>query len=151
LLHQLFDEQKDVSLLHFIKREHSDLRLTLEKIATESKADAKLLEEFAKSDPSIRLDDIQLPPGETATRAAIAATKKEEILRHSGDSLELTLILAQAEALSYAWHLAQVASENEPQPEHSQALARMGEEMKVLYQEVLMMLRSEQKPSSDGK
>jgi hypothetical protein len=40
----------------------------------------KMQEELAKHDPPINPDDLQLPPGETATRGAIACTKKKELL-----------------------------------------------------------------------
>src|ERR1700676_1497664 len=57
LLHQLLDEQKDVSMLRFIKPEHTDLKKLVKRIATTSETGAKLLEEFAKDDPSINLND----------------------------------------------------------------------------------------------
>ena len=123
LLHQLLDDQKDVSILRFIKREHSDVKDLVKKIASTSGAGAKLLEEFAKNDPMVNLDATLLPPGETATRDAIASTKKDELLTQSGDKFELTLLLTQTEALSYAWHLAKVASENDSQPDRARALA----------------------------
>jgi hypothetical protein len=142
LLHQLLDEQKDVSMLRFIKREHTDVKNLIQKIAAASGAGSDLLEDFARHGPSIRLDDIRLPPGETATRAAIASTKKKELLGQSGDKFEMTLLLTQTEALSYAWHLAIVASENEPQPDRARALAGVGKDMENLYDEVFAMLLS---------
>jgi hypothetical protein len=60
LLHQLLDEQKDVSLLHFIKSEHPDVKILIKKIATTSATGATLLEQFAKDDPTINLNDIRL-------------------------------------------------------------------------------------------
>ena len=36
LLHQLLDEQKDVSMLRFIKKEHSDVKDLIKRIATAS-------------------------------------------------------------------------------------------------------------------
>jgi hypothetical protein len=145
LLHQLLDEQEDVSILRFIKREHSDVKNLVKKIATTSGAGSKLLEEFAKKDPSLKLDDIRLPPGEAATRDAIASTKKNELLSQKGDEFELTLLLTQAEALSYAWHLAQVASANDPHADRARALAGLGEDMKNLYQEVFALLLAKTK------
>jgi hypothetical protein len=142
LLHQLLDEQKDVSMLRFIKREHPDVKDLVKKIAANSAAGAKLLEEFAKRDPSINLDAIGLPPGEAATREAIASTKKKELLGQTGAEFELTLLLTQTEALSYAWHLAKVAGENEPQPDRARALAAVSEDMEKLYHEVFVMLLS---------
>ena len=68
------------------------------------------------------MEDTRLPPGEVATRNAIASAKKKELLTHSGDEFELALLLTQTEALNYAWHLALVAGENEPQPERTRRL-----------------------------
>ncbi len=142
LLHQLLDEQKDVSLLRFIKSEKPEVKQLVKRIATTSGTGAKLLEEFAKDDPSIRLDDFRLPPGELATRAAIAATKQKELLSQTGDEFELTLLLTQTEALSYAWHLAKVTSENEPQPDRARALAGVSQDMANLYRDVFALLLS---------
>src|ERR1700683_3859722 len=129
LLHQLLDEQKDVSLLHYIKSENPDVKILIKKIATTSTTGATLLEQFAKDDPTINLNDIRLPPGETATRDAIASTKEKELLGQTGDRFELTLLLTQTEALSYGWHLAVVASLNEPQPDRAHALVGIGVDM----------------------
>ena len=142
LLHQLLDEQKDVSMLRFIKPEHTDLKKLVKRIATVSGTGATLLEKFARDDPSINLDDIRLPPGEVAARDAIASTKKKELLGQTGDTFELTLLLTQTEALSYAWHLAEVTGQNEPQPDRARALAGISEDMKNLYHEVFVLLLS---------
>ena len=151
LLHQLLDEQKHVSLLRFIKREQDDVKNLLKKIAAASGAGAKLLEEFARHDPSIKLDDIRLPPGDAATREAIASTKKKELLGQTGDEFELSLLLTQIEALSYAWHLAKVAGENEFQPERARAVAGVSEDMKNLYREAFVLLLSKTKLSATNQ
>jgi hypothetical protein len=145
LLHQLLDDEKDVSMLRFIKPEHADVKNLVKRIATTSGTGAKLLEEFAKDDPSIRLDDIRLTPGELATRDAIASTKQKELLGQTGDTFELTLLLTQTEALSYASHLAKVAGENEPQPERARALAGVSKDMENFYHEVFALLLSQTK------
>jgi hypothetical protein len=145
LLHQLLNDQKNVSLLRFIKREQEDVKTLDKKIATNSATGAKLLEEFARHDPSLNLDDIRLPPGEAATREAIASTKKKELLGQTGNEFELTLLLTQTEALSYAWHLAKVAGQNESQPDRAIALAGVSKDMENLYNEVFTMLLSKTK------
>lgn len=142
LLHQLLDEQKDVSILRYIKREHPDVKKLIIKIATTSGAGAQLLEEFAKQDSSILLDDFRLPPGELAVQDSIASTKQKELLSQSGEEFELTLLLTQTEALSYGWHLAKVAAENEPQAVRAQALAGVRADMENLYHEVFALLLS---------
>jgi hypothetical protein len=62
------------------------------------------------------------------------------LLGQTGDEFELTLLLTQTEALSYAWHLAKVAGENESQPDRASALAGVSEDMENLYHEVFAML-----------
>jgi hypothetical protein len=148
LLHQLLAEQKNVSLLRFIKNEQPDVEALVKKIATTAGTGAALLEKFAKDDPSINLDDLRLPPAEVATRTAIAAAKEKELLSQTGDTFELTLLLTQTEALSYGWHLAEVTSKNEPQPGRARALAGIGEDMKNLYHEVFTLMLSKAKSSA---
>lgn len=145
LLHDLLEDQKNVSLLLFIKREQNDVNTLIKAIAENSATAAKLLEEFAKHDPSISLDDMRLPSGEVATREAIAATKKKDLLDESGDTFELSLLLTQLQALSYGWHLAKIASENETQPDRARTLAGIREDMKHLYRETFALLLSRTK------
>ncbi len=145
LLHQLLSDQKNVGLLRFIKREENDVKELIKRIAANSAAGAKLLEELAEHNPAIRMDNPGLPQGETATREAIAATKQKELLAQTGEVFELSLLLTQAEALSYGWHLAYVASANEIQPDRARALAGIGDDMKKLYSEVFTKLRSRRK------
>jgi len=151
LLHQLLNDEKNVSLLRFIKREEDDVKKLVKKIAANSSAGAKLLEEFARHDPPINLDDIRLPSGEVATREAIASTKKKELLGQSGGEFELSLLLTQLQALSYAWHLAKVAAENEPQPDRARALAGVSEDMENLYHEVFVLLLSKTKTTATNQ
>jgi hypothetical protein len=151
LLHQLLEEQKDVSLLRFIRPEHNDVKQLVKKIAKTSGAGGELIEAFAKDDPSINLNDIGLPPGELATRDAIGAAKKKELLSQSGDTFELTLLLTQTEALSYGWHLAEVTAANEPEPQRAHALASIGEDMRSLYHQVFTLLLSKmESPSTNA-
>ncbi len=151
LLHELLNNEKDVSMLRFIKREHSDVKDLIKKVAATSGAESEALEEFAKKDPLIDLSVSQLPSGEIATRAAIASTEKSELLKQSGDEFELTLLLTQTEALTYAWHLALVASENDPQPDRARALGGVSDDMKNLYQEVFALLLSKTKSSATNQ
>ena len=146
LLHQLLAEEKDVSLLRFIKREDDDVKILVNKIAKFSGTNAKLLEEFAKQDPSLFLEDIRLPVGEVATRDAIGNTKQHELLHSKGDDFRLALLLTQSEALNYGRHLALVASQNETNREHSRILLSLSEQMKELDEEVFGLLEIKTPP-----
>jgi hypothetical protein len=129
LLYQLLGQEKDVSLLSLIKHEHADLKSTLKQIARDCGAGEKLLKKFAKQDPTLDLMDIRLPPGEVATRNAIAAHEQHDLLHEKGDPFEMTLLLTQAEAVNYGEFLAQVAAENEPNPTRKKALQDISEQM----------------------
>jgi hypothetical protein len=142
LLHQLLTQEKDVSLLHLIKDEHPELKNLMKRIAAASAAGSELLEKFARKDPAISLNDIRLPPGEIAARDAIAAVKKKELLSEHGDRFQLTLLLSQTEALSYAWNLAGAASKKDPSPDRARALAGISDDMQNLYHEAYVMLLS---------
>ena len=140
LLHQLLDEEKDVSILRFIKRENSDLKNLIKSVSAAAKAGAEQLETFAKQDPTLLLDDYRLPPGEQKTRDAIGATKEKELLHQSGNQFEMTLLLTQIEALNYASHLAKVAGANDAQPDRARYLAGLSEQMRKLEEQVIARL-----------
>ena len=92
LLYQLLEQQKNVSKLLIIKRERADLKRLIKSIASASAAGAKTLEKFAKED-GLPLKQSSLPPGEAATREAIADTRTKELLAASGDDFELSLLM----------------------------------------------------------
>lgn len=142
LLHQLFDQQRNVDKLLVIKRESAELKRLIKTIASASAAGAERLEKFARQDASIRLDQFSLPPGEVATREAIASTKKKELLTPFNSDFEMDLLLTQSEALSYAWHLAKVVAANESRPEYARYLDALSGEMKNLHGQVFSLLRS---------
>jgi hypothetical protein len=137
LLYQLLSQEKDVSKLRFIKREDEDLKNLIKNISESAKVAASQLEAFAKRDPSLALDQFDLPPGEKQTRAAISKTEEKDLLLDSGRKFELVLILSQIEALSYASHLAQVASQNDSQGERVHFLSGVSDEMKNFHDELI--------------
>ena len=63
-------------------------------------------------------------------------------MSQTGDEFQLTLLLTQTEALSYASHLAKVAGENESQPDRARALAGVSADMENLYHEAFVRLLS---------
>jgi len=103
-----------------------------------------LLEEFARHDPSIHLKEFKLPAGEVATRDAFAPPSRKELLSQSGDEFELTLLLTQTEALSYAWHLAKSHQRERTQPS-APGPWRLEQDMENLYHEVFAALAGENK------
>jgi len=140
LLYQLLNEEKDVGKLLIIKRDSRELNRLVKEISTASGKAADQLKQFSEQDGSLALDVIDLPPGEEATRNAIASTKKRELLGSSGDVFERALLLTQIQALNYAAHLASVAAENDTNSVRSTWANSLSQEMSGLYSQSIELL-----------
>ena len=141
LLDELLNEEKNLSLILLIKRESVELNRLVKNISATAGRGAKRLQALMKRDPTLQLPGNGLPPGEKATREAIAKTKQHALLHSKGAEFEFQLLLTQAEALSYGVHLAQVAAENEPQTERAREFSNLSAELDQLYEQVLALLR----------
>jgi hypothetical protein len=142
LFYQLLSEEKNVGLLRLVKREKPDIKDLVKKIGDTSRADAKLLEKLAAEDPTLNLHETRLPPGEVATRAAIASTKEKDLLSEKGDKLDLTLLITQFEALNYGWHLARVAGDYESQPNRARVLEAISDDLENLNRQLFALVLS---------
>lgn len=146
LLHDLLKQEKNVNKLLLIKWESTELDQLIKTIASVSGSGAKQLEEFAARDPLFDLEQLSLPLGEVETRSAMASTKQKELLWSSGADFEWNLLLAQAEALSYAWHLSKVAAANESQPGRALYFVALSDQMKDLHQQTVSLMRARSAP-----
>lgn len=142
LLYDLLNDEKNVSKVLIIKSDREELHQLIKTISATAGNGAKRLDELAKGDPSLNLHAIQLPVGEKATRDAIAKTKEHELLFSSGENFEFTLLLTQADALSYGWHLAEIAAENSSRPEQVKEFTLLRGAMEDLYKQVVALMRS---------
>ena len=141
LLNDLLNDEKNVSKILIIKRDSEELKRLIKDISAAAGNGAKLLKSFAQKNPNIQLAATDLPPGEAATRKAISKTKEQELLHTKDVEFEFQLLLTQSEAMNYGAHLAQVAAENEPQPQRARALSTLSTKLKMLHDQVLTMLR----------
>jgi hypothetical protein len=151
LLHDLMNDEQNVGKLHYFKHERPDVKDLINRIAKASGEAAKQLETYDREDNGADLKDMDLPPGEQTTRDAIASTKKWDLLGHTGEHLELSLLLTQSEAMNYGWHLAEVTGKNDSRPERARYLADLSVQMKHFYQEIYALMLSRMKPDSPSK
>lgn len=140
LLYQLLNDERDVSKLLLIKRDSRELNRLAKDISITSGRAADQLKGFGEQDGALALNATDLPPGEAATRNAIAATKTKELLSSSGDAFERSFLLAQIEALNYAAHLATVAADNDPDPHRVAWSKSLSQEMKTLHSRCVELL-----------
>ncbi len=142
LLDQLLNDEKNVSMLLIIKEDRAELHALIKDISQAAEANQKQLQALAKADPSLDLKALALPAGEKATRDAIASTKTKELLLSSGPDFEFDLLLSQAEALSYGWHLAVIAANNSTNPEQVREFTVMSRMMEIQYKKVVALMRA---------
>ena len=146
LLYELVGNEKNVSKVLLIKHASADLGRLIHGISLTAGDIANRLDQMAAADPELKLYALRLPAGEKATRDAIAKTEEHELLFSSGNNFQFQLLLTQADALSYGWHLAKMAADNSKQPAEIRAFTEMSGAMEDLYQQVVGMLKATQNP-----
>jgi hypothetical protein len=142
LLTDLLNDESNLSKILLIKFESPELDRLVTDISKTAEEGAKLLERISKSDPALAQSKLDLPPGETATRKAIASTKKDQLLGSKGRQFEFELLLTQVQALNYGAHLASVIAANEPNPAHAEQLSHLSARFHTLLKEVTALLRT---------
>jgi len=142
LLYDLLGDEKNVSKVLIIKGSRAAMHSLIEAISATTGDGAKRLEQLAKTDPTLNLHALELPPGEKATRDAIAKTEEKELLFSSGENFEFTLLLTQADALSYGWHLAKIAAENSADAAQIREFDSLNVALQDLYKQVVELIRS---------
>jgi hypothetical protein len=148
LLYDLLGDERNVNKLLLIKRESPELRGLITTIASVCAGAQNRLDREAQSDPTLSLKSTDLPPGEDAMRKAESKARASLLLRSGGADFEFHLLFSQAQALGYAEQLALVASRDKSVPGTAEALANISEQMKILHQQVIAMLREPRTASS---
>ena len=142
LLDDLLNDEKNVSKILLVKHHSDELAKLIKDISATSGEGAKMLEEVAKQETGLNLKQLDLPPGEAATRKAISKTKEHLLLTSKDAEFELQLLLTQAEALNYGAHLAMVVAENETNPERTREFLQLSAQLRNLEDRELVMLRN---------
>lgn len=116
-LADLLGDEKNVSKLLILKHVSPQTGQLIKIISKAADDGGKQLDSLAKADNALKLDAMQLPPGEKEARDDESKTKEHELLFSSGVYFEFNLLLSQAEALNYGSHLGQVAADHSSAPE----------------------------------
>jgi hypothetical protein len=150
LLLDLLADEKDVSLLRFIKSEQSELKtlmLDISRVAREAHA---RIEQFGKADPYLNLKNEGLPLAELAARKSISTMKTRALLHSKGNEFQLQLLLSQHEALVYGANLARVTAASETDSERATFLRETANRLLALDDRVLDLLRRQTELSRTG-
>lgn len=142
LLAQLVDDEKGLHYVLILKGHRAELQQLVKNISATATSIQDQLQALAKADPTLNLRAVELPAGEIATRAAIESTKEHELLLTSGADFEFTLLLTQADALSYGWHLAQIVADNSPNAAQAKQFTTFSTAFHDLYTQTVTLMRS---------
>ena len=142
LLDDLLGDEKNVSKVLIIKHNSDALGKLIDNISKTSGESAKMIEAWAKNEPSLNLKGTDLPVGEMAARKAISKTKEHILLHTKDQEFEFQLLLTQSEALNYGSHLAMVVAENEPNADRVREFLRLSSQFRQLNEQVLARLRA---------
>lgn len=141
LLYDLMGDEQDVSKVLLIKKHTEALGDLIKLISSTAKDDRILMETMAGADRKLNLQIMQLPPGEAAARKSEGKSKEYDLLFTSGSEFEFNLLLTQAEALGYGWHLAKVASENSDNRAECRQFKALSQTFEDLYHQVSAQMR----------
>lgn len=150
LLFSILDQERNASKLLAIHENRAALGALIEDISKTTGAAYERLEALGKADPKLDLADTGLPSAELATRAAVKDVRTKILLPASDKELELQLLLAQNEALSYSSNLAEVLARAEPDPDRLGFVRQLYRDLSRLQERVVGMLRAGYRWSPDA-
>ena len=142
LLADLLNDEENVDKVLIVKDAGKDVTGLVKLIAATAATHAKELAQLTNSDSTLRLDVMDLPPGEQAARNATAKAKEHELLLTTGTNFEFNLLYSQAEAENYGWQLAVVAAKNSAMPNEKEVFSKIAETMHRLYDNTVEQIRS---------
>jgi hypothetical protein len=141
-LHDLVSDEKNVSLLRFLKHEAPALKSLCIEIAQTNRWATKSLEATAKTNNDMNLKNLELPPAEVASRDAISKAKQKALLSSKGKEFQLQLLLSQNEGLTYGGNLAVVTAVAEVDPAKKELLERISSSLLGLQNRVFSLILS---------
>jgi hypothetical protein len=116
LLYKLLSDESGVGKIFILKHADDSVGNLVREIGNFCQTSKKQLDDFSKSDGSLKFDAPNLPKIEQESRDLTAQKDEHELLTSSGKDFELRLIFTQAQAMDYAAEVAQALTGHEDQP-----------------------------------
>ena len=119
------------------------VQAVMSKLSESMERTAQRLEELAKADPRVKLDDdgqteIENRKRDAVTRARLLSFKP--ITGRTGANFERTLLLSESGALNQLQHLVAELDKADPDPQRSAVLKEIHAEVAGLYDDVVNLL-----------
>lgn len=140
LLYSTIDDESRVDQVLVLKSPEPPVAELLKAIGEFSRSAKVGLEEFARQDIAIALDDSGLPEVEVRTRASISGDTSKQIIFSSGKSFEFQILLTQHQALNYISHLAGTLREQDTVEARKEYFALLAKDANDLHDRVIALL-----------
>ena len=141
LLYDLLEDEKNVGKVFVVKDADKQVVALVKLIAATASENETELTQLTNVDPGLNIKSLGLPPGETAARQAESKSEEYDLLFSAGANFEFNLLLTQAQAEDYGWHLAKVAAENSTLMSEKKTFTGISMEMEHLYEETVKQMR----------
>jgi hypothetical protein len=141
LLHELLNDEKNLSKILIIKKESKELNQLVKDISKAAGEGVDLMNSMERGNPALEKGQTGLPPGEAAARESISKATRNQLLGSSGADFELQLLLSQVQALRYGSHLARIVADNDQQPDQIRAYKKLSVQLKMLEEQVVALIR----------
>jgi hypothetical protein len=142
LLYGTISDESDVDKVLIIKNPSTPVKDVIKAIGEFARTSKTGIENLAKEDPPIALEDAGLPIAETKTREAISKATSSQIILHGSKELEFRLLLTQHEALNYINHLAKTTADLEPRENRKTFLTGVAKDAASLHERVLTLMKT---------
>jgi hypothetical protein len=142
LLYDLLGQEKNLSKILILKHPPAPVGQLLKAISKNAGEGYDKLGAMAKSDSSLDLKAMHLPPGEAATRAIDGKEKEHQLLSGSGTKFAFDVLLTQVQALDYGKSLAKVAADNSASAEQSKGFQDITGKLNELLEQSRTQLRA---------
>jgi hypothetical protein len=146
LLYQVVSKNRHAGKLLWVKAESDALEKAMDTVVELCAQATETIEAIAE-EKGFALDANGLPPVEVKTREEIESTSTGELLRASGRTFEVRLLLTQLEATRYAAHLSRVLKAEEPDASTAERLGDLSRRFEEVREEILEVLVTQ---TSDG-
>lgn len=139
MLHKLVEQLAQVDGILVLKSATDDTKSVIKSVAVTSGNAKKQIEQFARDDATISLDDSGLPEAEIAVREAIKGDQTKALL--FGDKFEIRLISSQIRGCDYGEALANYLAKSDENEARSKAMKELSETFKNLSGQLVKRLK----------
>jgi len=140
LLYKVMSDDSSVDGIFILKSADDPVKGLVKEIAQNCRDAKTQLEAFARSDPQLHFDVLDLPAAELESRDSAASLDEKQLLGSSGKTFELRLLYTQAQAMGYASELSMAVASHDDDPARRNYLTALARKCADYHDRVMDLL-----------